>query len=87
MLNRQLHVKAQAMRHDDQAKLVAMGRWWIGVLIAIIDKQGVAWRFQAIGITTDRSRHERGTIMRPVSLPDLLAGIVSLGIVLFLWLQ
>lgn len=31
--------------------------------------------------------HERGTTMRPVSLPDLLAGVVSLGIILFLWLQ
>jgi hypothetical protein len=31
--------------------------------------------------------YERGTTMRPVSLPDLLAGAASLGIILFLWLQ
>jgi hypothetical protein len=31
--------------------------------------------------------HERSTTMRPVSLPDLLAGAASLGIILFLWLQ
>jgi hypothetical protein len=40
-----------------------------------------------MGITTNRSRHERGTTMIAVSLPDLLAAIASLGIVLFLWLQ
>jgi hypothetical protein len=86
-MNRQSHVKAQATRHDDQAILAAMGQRWAGVLAAMTGCQGFAWRFQAIGITTDRSRHERGTTMRPVSLPDLLAGVVSLGIVLFLWLQ
>jgi hypothetical protein len=86
-MNRPAHIKAQATSHDEHAILAAMGRRWAGVLIARTGRQGFAERFQAIGITTNRSRHERSTTMRPVSLPDLLAGVVSLGIVLFLWLQ
>ena len=34
-----------------------------------------------------RSWHERGTTMRAVRVADLLAYIVSLTIILFLWLQ
>ena len=85
--NRPSPVKAEVTRHDDQAILAAMGQQWAGVLAAMTGCQGFAWQFQAIGITTDRSRHKRGTTMRPVSLPDLLAGVVSLGIILFLWWQ
>jgi hypothetical protein len=52
-MNRQWHVKAQVTRHDDQAILAAMGQRWTGVLAAMTSCQGFAWRFQAIGITTD----------------------------------
>jgi hypothetical protein len=45
---------------------------------------GQAARFHAL---EELLAHERGTTMRPVSLPDLLAGAASLGIILFLWLQ
>jgi hypothetical protein len=86
-MSKQSRVKAQATRHDNQAIPAAMGQRWAGGLATMTGCQGFAWQFQAIGITTDRSQHERAATMRPLSLPDLLAGIVALGIILFLWLQ
>jgi len=35
----------------------------------------------------NRQFHVKAQAMRPVGLPDLFAGVVSLAIVLFLWLQ
>jgi hypothetical protein len=35
----------------------------------------------------NRESHVKAQAMRPIGLPDLLAGVVSLAVVLFLWLQ
>jgi hypothetical protein len=48
--------------------------------------QSFASRFPVVGIAYT-SWHERGTTTRAVSIADLLAYIVSLTIILFLWLQ
>jgi hypothetical protein len=87
LMHRQSPIKAHATGQDDEARLAAMGQRWPRVLAAITRGLGFVWGGQAVELTTDRSWPERGTTMRPVCVPDLLAGVVSLGIVFFLWLQ